>query len=52
MSQDEFINKCKLVQDETKYTYEKTVYKNIKSKITVYCKVHEKYFDQSADTHS
>lgn len=50
LTTEEFIKKAKLVHGD-KYDYSKTIYVNAKSKVTIFCKTCDKFFDQVADTH-
>lgn len=48
--QEVFINRCKKVHGD-RYDYDKTLYKGMREKIEIYCKMCKKYFWQRAGIH-
>lgn len=47
---EEYINRC-IVMHGDKFLYDESTYKNLKSKIRIYCKEHDRWFDQHAGNH-
>jgi len=49
LTQDEFINKSKLIHDD-KYNYSKVIYKNTNTPVTIICPIHGE-FEQIPKSH-
>lgn len=47
---DDFVTRSKLVHGD-KYDYDKVEYKNMKTKVRIYCKKCDKYFEQTPEHH-
>ena len=50
LTQEEFIRKA-IITHGNKYLYDKVIYKNSTTNVTIYCKIHQEYFFQTPSSH-